>query len=68
MNYATIGFERGEFGLDIVATLNNSDGRLSQKDFDELIQATMRAFSWTGEPVICLERQDTPDHIDLEVD
>lgn len=67
MKTVTIGTMRDDGDLAILATLNNNDDHMSEKDFTELTQALcLTLANYTGKQLVVLERQDTPDYVDLE--
>lgn len=63
----SIGFTRDDGDFQILATLNNNDGKIGHTAFLELIQdLSQRLAAMTFEPIEVLERQDAPDYITPE--
>lgn len=66
MKTVSIGTMRDDGDFAILATLNNNDEHMSEKDFAELTQALVLTIAnYTGEQIQVLERQDVPDYISL---
>lgn len=67
MTTYSIGIERDDGDFQLLATLNNNDGLMSNSSFDYLKETVIKALkSRIDELVICLERQDAPDYVNLE--
>ena len=63
----SIGFMRDDGDFALLATLNNMDGNMSDDDFESIKQKLMISFSTViDEEIICLERQDAPDYVELD--
>lgn len=66
MKTVSIGTMRDDGDFAILATLNNNDEHMSEKDFAELTQALVLTIAnYTGEQIQVLERQDVPDYVSL---
>jgi hypothetical protein len=64
----SIGIERDDGDFHILATLNNNDGLVAIEDFEALLKSTVEFLEKaTDEPILALQRQDTPDYINLEI-
>lgn len=60
----TIGFIREDGDIQVLATLNNNDELLSEKECKELIDRTWLYFDEVlDENIIVFWRQDTPDYV-----
>ena len=67
MKTVSIGIMRDDGDFAILATLNNNDERLTPELFDQLTRGiTATLARTTGEFVQYIERQDTPDYVNLE--
>ena len=72
MNTATIGVYRDDGVLHVLATLNNNDRMMCCQKFQDLVASTREAIRGIladdsySEWLVCLERQDTPDFVELE--
>jgi len=67
--YYSIGIERDDGDFHILATLNNNDELVSVEDFEALLKSTVEFLEKaTDEPILALQRQDTPDYINLHED
>ena len=75
MSYSTvsIGYIRDDGDFHILATLNNNDEIYSAECFSKLVEKVKEFLSiftddnpYSSRDVIILERQDTPDYVDLE--
>jgi hypothetical protein len=54
----------GDFA--IIATLNNNDDHMSDKDFAELKQALVLTIAnYTDKQIMVLNRQDAPDYVEM---
>jgi hypothetical protein len=54
----------GDFA--IIATLNNNDDHMSDKDFAELTQALVLTIAnYTDKQIMVLNRQDAPDYVEM---
>lgn len=63
----TIGYERDDGDLQILATLNNVDEVINPITYLASAQILINTFKLaTGENIIALNRWDTPDYINLE--
>lgn len=66
-NTMTIGFLRDNGDFVILATLNNNDGNITDTLFGVLVHHVQRTLAdATGKEVVAIERQDTPDYINLD--
>jgi hypothetical protein len=67
MTTYTIGYHREDGGFAILATINNNDGHMGASTFEDLVgdMCTKIAGFMRPTPIICIERQDAPDYIDL---
>lgn len=66
-NTMTIGFLRDNGDFVILATLNNNDSKIPSTMFGLLVQHVQRTLAdATGKEVVAIERQDTPDYINLD--
>lgn len=51
----------------VLATLNNNAGHMPEQRFKELTQElAITIANYTGVQILTLERQDTPDFVDIE--
>jgi len=67
MTNASIGFTRDDGDFAILATLNNNDGHLSDELFGQLVRELTQTLAlYTEQPMTALNRQDTPDYIQLD--
>jgi hypothetical protein len=66
----SIGIIRDDGDFHILATLNNNDGLIGIDSFEQLLtDMVTRLRDTTGEgAMIALQRQDTPDYINLHED
>jgi hypothetical protein len=65
----SLGIERDDGDFHILATLNNNDGLIGKSTYADIVNLVKERLSYeTGEKVIALNRQDTPDYINTEVD
>jgi hypothetical protein len=71
MQTCTIGYEREDGDFAILATLNNIDGLIDDATFasivDDVTNMVAAVVRNEGVEVTTLERQDTPDYINLVV-
>ena len=66
MKTASIGFMREDGDLAVLATFNNNDDHLSTADFDVIVTGVCTYIeAMTKKKVVVLERQDTPDYVEL---
>ena len=66
MKTVSIGYTRDDGDFAVLATINNNDGHMSDKDFDELrLGMTISLISYTGIQLQMLERQDAPDYVEV---
>ena len=64
MKTVSIGTMRDDGDFAILATLNNNDEHMTDKDFEELKMALVLTIAnYTGAQIVVLERQDTPDYV-----
>lgn len=67
MKTVSIGINREDGDFAVLATLNNNDSHLSDRDFEALVGEVA---STLCRKMVCevqvLERQDTPDYIQLD--
>lgn len=67
MKTVSIGFTREDGDFAVLATLNNNDSHLNDSDFNALVGEVA---STLCRKLVCevqvLERQDTPDYIQLD--
>jgi hypothetical protein len=62
----SIGFIRSDDDFQLLATLNNNDGILSEADFDALILSTIALYLRSvDESVKAYIRVDAPDYLDV---
>jgi hypothetical protein len=67
MTNASIGFTRDDGDFAVLATLNNNDGHLSDELFGQLVRELTQTLAlYTEQPMTALNRQDTPDYIQLD--
>lgn len=67
MKTVTIGHKKENGDFAVLATLNNNDGYMSDKSFDELrIALLLTLANYTGLSLTALERQDTPDYVEID--
>ena len=67
MKTVTIGHKKENGDFAVLATLNNNDGYMSERDFAELRTALVLTLAnYTGLQLAMLERQDTPDHVEID--
>ena len=67
MTNASIGFTRDDGDFAVLATLNNNDGHLSDELFGQLVRELTQTLAlYTVQPMTALNRQDTPDYIQLD--
>jgi hypothetical protein len=67
MKTVSIGYTRDDGDFAILATLNNNDEHMSDEDFDELrLALTISLAANTDLQLQMLERQDTPDYVEVE--
>lgn len=67
MNTVSIGYVREDGDLQLLATLNNVDGDLTQAQFSNLVERVSDQYRECGlSNVKVYERADAPDYIDLE--
>jgi hypothetical protein len=65
----SIGIERDDGDFHILSTLNNMDELVSIGDFEALLKSTVEFLQKaTDERIVALQRQDTPDYINLHED
>ena len=68
MKTASIGYFREDGDFAIVATLNNNDGLLDDEAFAYVLTKLAGRLKHESEqPMSILERQDTPDYVNVEV-
>ena len=69
-NTVSIGYQREDGDFAILATLNNNDEHMDEKQFDNLIASTVAmiedATGMIREEIMVLNRQDAPDYVDTE--
>jgi hypothetical protein len=66
MKTVTIGHTKENGDFAVLATLNNNGGYMSERDFNELRTALVLTMAnYTGLQLAMLERQDTPDCVDI---
>ena len=67
MKTVSLGFFREDGDFAVLATLNNNDGHLTVEDFEGLV---CDVASTLCRKLVCevvgLERQDTPDYVEVE--
>ena len=64
MKTVSIGFTRGDGDFAVLATLNNNDDHMRESTFEAIVENLRQSFTEeTGEQVVAIERQDTPDYI-----
>ena len=65
----SIGFIREDGDFQILAALNNKDDLLSPQQFHAMIQSVQRilARNWAEQNIVCLEREDIPDYVALDL-
>jgi len=62
----SIGTMRDDGDFAIIATLNNNDEHMTDKDFDELKMALVLTIAnYTDKQIMVLERQDAPDYVTI---
>ena len=61
----TVGFERADGDLQVLATLNNNDSLISSEFFEFMVKQLVQTFELAGVKVTNYERQDAPDYTDL---
>lgn len=61
----TIGFERQDGDVQILATLNNNDSLISSEFFEFMVKQLINTFELSGVKVTDYHRQDAPDYTDL---
>lgn len=67
MKTVSIGIMRDDGDFAILATLNNNDGYLTQREFDRLVEDTVNYLNERITDVVqYIERQDTPDYVSIE--
>jgi hypothetical protein len=65
----SLGFIRDDGDFQILATLNNNDGLISDTDFDNMRYAIQTELShYLDRDITCLNREDTPDYVMLDED
>jgi len=66
MKTVSIGTMRDDGDFAIIATLNNNDEHMTDKDFDELKMALVLTIAnYTDKQIMVLERQDAPDYVTI---
>ena len=66
MKTVSIGTMRDDGDFAIIATLNNNDDHMSDKDFAELKQALVLTIAnYTDKQIMVLNRQDAPDYVEM---
>jgi hypothetical protein len=66
-NTESIGYYRDDGDFAILATINNNDEHLNPSEFEVLCVFVHEYLkTHTGEDIVRLERQDTPDYVDVE--
>ena len=67
MKTVSIGFIREDGDLQLLATLNNTDEHLDQRQFEHLVANTVDFYRVKVSPDIkAYERDDAPDYICME--
>lgn len=72
MDTVTIGIYRDDGDLHVLATLNNNDRMMCCRKFHDLVESVKEGIQKSladdcySEFLVCLERQDAPDYIELE--
>ena len=67
MKTVSLGFFREDGDFAILATLNNNDGHLTVEDFEGLVgDVASTLCRKLVREVVGLERQDTPDYVEVE--
>ena len=64
----SIGYYREDGDFAILATLNNNDGLLSDQRFKQLIELVESEYVeklYYTHDIMVLERQDTPDYVEI---
>jgi hypothetical protein len=70
MKTVSIGYYREDGDFAILATLNNNDGLLSDQRFKQLIELVEGEYVellYNAHGIVVLERQDTPDYVEVDV-
>jgi len=70
MKTVSIGFMRDDGDLTLVATLNNLDGHMNDKEFAVLVDGVKNYIGLAAKrnDVVVLEREDAPDYVELNLD
>jgi len=64
----TLGFKREDLSFQVLATLNNNDGLISDASFSQLIEdLSEKLAALVLEPITVLDRQDVPDYLDPDL-
>jgi hypothetical protein len=64
----TLGFKREDLNFQVLATLNNNDGLISDASFSQLIEdVSEKLAALVLEPITVLDRQDVPDYLDPDL-
>jgi hypothetical protein len=66
----SIGYYREDGDFAILATLNNNDNNLPDDEFNKLIKLVESEYVeklYYTHDIVVLERQDTPDYVEIDV-
>ena len=69
MKTVSIGYYREDNDFAILSTLNNNDGLLSDQRFKQLIELVESEYVeklYYTHDIMVLERQDTPDYVEID--
>jgi hypothetical protein len=68
--YFSIGFLTEDYELEIMATISNGSGIMSDSDFELLLESTLKVCKSLApeKNVVAIQRQDTSDSVVLDDD
>lgn len=67
MKTVSIGYHREDGDFAVLATLNNNDDFMSDEEFKEAVDSlAAKLWAVTRLYITVLERQDTPDYVEVE--
>lgn len=63
----SIGYEREDGELAVLATLNNRDEHMSAEDFDRIVAALVVQLQQSTDIAVAVyDRQDAPDYVSID--